>query len=580
MNMRESNPYLSIVVTARNDDHGGSLLRRMQTFVNCWIGQAKRHGLRSELIVVEWNPPQDRPPLREALSWPADLGPCTVRFVEVPPEMHLRHRHAKALPLYQMIAKNVGIRRARAPFVLATNIDILFSDELVSYLAQGPLQANRMYRIDRLDVATDVPVDGSVDAQLRYCESHLIRCNTRDGTFSLMPDGRRALEKLDIAPAGCGVSFGAGWFPAESDGVGGAFRWLGNDAEVTVWQRPDASEPLTFEFEPGPSAGNEPMTVQAADAAGKVLAESIVTGRSQLSVPLPELQNADVSLHLHVTGGGLPISHDPRILNLRILRCGWGTWACSLPVVTKLPGGELWMRLMHAIRCLAQDGTLSIVFPERSRLRRITRAYVNAGGLTGALLRRNPPSSGRIVETATAKMTSPETATPDDPVASVTVAGAPRPAFLHTNGCGDFTLMARENWFDLRGYPEFDLFSMNLDSVLCHSAHHAGFREEILREPLRIYHIEHGTGSGWTPEGQAQLFQRLRARGIPWLDCADFVAMAEQMRRFGSPLIFNRENWGFAEVELRETTLPACSSIAAPSRCGRSQSVTSVYPPE
>src|SRR5262245_8678551 len=97
----DGRPYLSVVVTARNDDHGGSLLRRMQTFVNCWIGQAKSRGLCSELIVVEWNPPPDRPLLRDALSWPADLGPCAVRFVEVPPELHQRYRHAEVLPLYQ-----------------------------------------------------------------------------------------------------------------------------------------------------------------------------------------------------------------------------------------------------------------------------------------------------------------------------------------------------------------------------------------------------------------------------------------------------------------------------------------------
>ena len=167
MNASENTPYLSVVVTARNDDHGGSLLRRMQTFLNSWIGQSNRHGLQSELIFVEWNPPPERPWLREALSWPAELGSCTVRFLEVPHEMHLRYRYCDALPLYQMIAKNVGIRRARGLFVLVTNIDIVFSDELVSYLAEGQLQNNRMYRIDRLDVSSDVPVDGTVDEQLR-----------------------------------------------------------------------------------------------------------------------------------------------------------------------------------------------------------------------------------------------------------------------------------------------------------------------------------------------------------------------------------------------------------------------------
>jgi hypothetical protein len=47
------------------------------------------------------------------LRWPVDLGRCEVRFIEVPPELHARYAHGAALPLYQMIAKNVGIRRAR-----------------------------------------------------------------------------------------------------------------------------------------------------------------------------------------------------------------------------------------------------------------------------------------------------------------------------------------------------------------------------------------------------------------------------------------------------------------------------------
>src|SRR5207245_3627775 len=89
------------------------------------------------------------------------------------------------------------------------------------------------------------------------------------------------------------------------------------------------------------------------------------------------------------------------------------------------------------------------------------------------------------------------------------------PIYLHTNACGDFTLMAREHWMDLRGYPEFDTYSFNIDSVLCYAAHHAGVLEEVLEDPLRVYHIEHGTGSGWTPEGQTRLFDRLRAKGIP-----------------------------------------------------------------
>ena len=81
-------PYLSIVATARNDNHGGNLLRRMQIFVDACINQCKRHNLASELVIVEWNPPADKPKLAEALRWPEDTGPCEVRIIEVLDEPH------------------------------------------------------------------------------------------------------------------------------------------------------------------------------------------------------------------------------------------------------------------------------------------------------------------------------------------------------------------------------------------------------------------------------------------------------------------------------------------------------------
>jgi hypothetical protein len=131
----------------------------------------------------------------------------------------------------------------------------------------------------------------------------------------------------------------------------------------------------------------------------------------------------------------------------------------------------------------------------------------------------------------------------------------PQLDFLHTNGCGDFTLLAREKWLDLRGYPEFDVFSMNLDSVFCFAAHYGGVREQMLREPMRIYHIEHGTGSGWTPEGQAKLFERIAAKGLMIIDNDEVLAWATQMARLKSPMIFNHSNWGLSEFGLQETVL-------------------------
>jgi len=143
-------PSLSVVATSRNDDHGANLLSRMQLFVDGLAEQAERFGYPVELIVVEWNPPTDHPSLSKALRWEASTH-FRPRIITAPPELHSSYPNGDRIPLFQMIAKNVGIRRAAAPFILATNIDILLSDELFAFFGDG-LRPNAMYRADRRDV--------------------------------------------------------------------------------------------------------------------------------------------------------------------------------------------------------------------------------------------------------------------------------------------------------------------------------------------------------------------------------------------------------------------------------------------
>jgi hypothetical protein len=177
-------PYLSVVATARNDDHGGDLLPRMQVFLNGLAAQADRFELPVELVLVEWNPPVDRPRLADALEWPRSAW-CSYRIVEVPNELHMRLEHADRLPLFQMIAKNAGIRRARGEFVLATNVDVLVPDALMSWLAERTLRPDRLYRVDRHDV--DIVPDPSLSTEetLRLAEGNVIRVCGRMGTRDL-----------------------------------------------------------------------------------------------------------------------------------------------------------------------------------------------------------------------------------------------------------------------------------------------------------------------------------------------------------------------------------------------------------
>ncbi|HSP69549.1 MAG TPA: FkbM family methyltransferase, partial [Bryobacteraceae bacterium] len=446
--------------------------------------------------------------------------------------------HAENLALYQMIAKNVGIRRARGRFILATNIDILFSDELAAFLGRQQLSENRMYRIDRHDAMSDVPAGAPIGEQLAYCRNHLIRVNRREGTFQVAPDGGPVMSANDVATVESGILPGEGWFSPEQFGPVGCFRWAQGSAEILLKQPPQGAA-LVVDLEPGPATGGRPLDLRIVSGAGGDLARVTIESRTRLRLSLPTLPE---SLWFRASGTFATVTSNPRTLCFRVFGLEWDTGVGAAPVVVEGPPRTekaltAWRSLQYLIAKLADGGPLvPVTIPVSPRLRRLLKAYVEHRGLTGMILGRKrevaPPMASATLEVV-------------EPVRA--------PEFLHTNGCGDFTLIARERWFDLRGYPEFDVFSMNIDSVLCFAAHYAGAREEVLAEPMRIYHIEHGSGSGWTPEGQKLLFERIAAKGIPILDNELVLEWGAQMRRLDSPMLFNHADWGLASLDLKET---------------------------
>jgi hypothetical protein len=128
--------------------------------------------------------------------------------------------------------------------------------------------------------------------------------------------------------------------------------------------------------------------------------------------------------------------------------------------------------------------------------------------------------------------------------------GGPLPA-LHTWACGDFTLTSRDVWAAMGGYPEWPMFSMFLDSIVLIEAHHAGVRMIDLPPPMSIYHLEHGKGSGWTPEGARPLSRRLKEAGIPYLTGSSYDKIARRILRQEMGFRpFNGDDWGLASADL------------------------------
>jgi hypothetical protein len=816
-------PLLSVVVTSRNDNHGGSLLRRMQTFVNAFIAQCRRHSVSAELIIVEWNPPPDRPRLDVALEWPALMEPCQVRIIEVPAELHGRLAGSESLPLFQMIAKNVGIRRARGAYILATNIDIIFSDEIMKFISSRCLKPGRLYRVDRLDIMPDVPVSGRVEEQLTYCQRHLIRRNAAEGSIRLKPDGTPHIVAGDVFTPDSGILPERGFFDQDPTAAVPR-RWAGPEARLRLTPPPEGNV-LSMTVAPGPGVQGKPFDLQIRDEAGNLVSQLRVTGRDRLLVSIPRATGTTGIFSLRTPQGGHRRENYPNVLNFALFQCGWleasdlrtpatdaagaaltdqtvdrgielgrgfeAPSACegrysrrvaaearlaltgagrvlslelemapelgppgvhvdvvgpgatvlarfyvtrrqrffvTLPANRRTPcelvlcarrntecggGGPVpWLYRLHSCSRMFVD--LNVSPPQSSNehpvnissppppeeapvywdmrnpghlihfLRDWDSQETHAGEVfrwarDGATLRiaRDPQhsdallyfllepavapldleirdSSGNVlvrkvvaersvveipstnqepqelsfhtagnrlqtesdprclririirpwpearmslpdrlrnlqmralvgirkvsrhitselsrVTTATAQVlpARPAASRPstedEEPAATGKPASSVEFPPLHTNACGDFTLLHRQDWYALHGYSELEVYSLHLDSLFCFNAQVAGMIEVVLADPYRIYHIEHSVGSGWTPEGQNLLLQQLEKRKIQPLTSDQLFSWVAEMRRLRRPMHIAPDTWGMADERLREVVIVSNVKAAA-----------------
>ncbi len=158
---------LTLVAAGRNDDYAEGFMHRYQCFLYQLSEQLAGYEGNFEILVVEWNPPPGEPRLSEMADFVKPSANRTIRFIEVPPAVHQGLPNADRMPFFEYIAKNAGIRRARGEFVLATNSDVLFSEELLDHLCRAELRDDGVYRADRYDFDGRVSIQNSVVENLR-----------------------------------------------------------------------------------------------------------------------------------------------------------------------------------------------------------------------------------------------------------------------------------------------------------------------------------------------------------------------------------------------------------------------------
>ena len=633
-------PYLSIVAGIPSGHSSPELTARVQLFVDTWIEQTRRYQLDSELIIVAQKLP--------ALRCPPDSTPCRIRLLEI------------SNPDNARLLTNAGIRRARGEFILATNVDVVFSSELIEFLAARRLEHRRMYRVDRYEVERESPPNAGVDARLAYFRSHLTRVAAREGVFALTSGGLRRNAPEDIASVNSGLSFGSGWFPPERYAVTGeTFRWIDNNAEILA-RVPEGGGILVFEVEPGPGLGPLPQTLLILDDHGSLAAEWTIAGRTTTALAVPPTAPGGLrKFSVHLPGGGAPVLDDPRILNLAVFHCDWvapntaqsappPSLASSMqenrPILKRLLGSIKsqgpWALLMYGItrsalaarllgrrgsdifeagmdfqlapgwsyreesagerfRWVSKDARLLVRLPKTtSTLALLVEPgpsqepivlVVRSADERGAVLARASLQGLTYLEftvPAAPSTIAPLYFTPETPgsprgedsrllsfrvfacgagarhsavaphshewftlnidskpvtkdwtarrEASPQLLEMGKPAYLHTNTCGDFTLMSRAHWLDVRGFSELDLPSEHLDALFCYAAHYSGAREQVLEDSLRIYRVPGGEPAealDTSPELASALHD-------------DLLWLIANMRALHVPVIFNKSDWG------------------------------------
>ena len=157
---------------------------------------------------------------------------------------------------------------------------------------------------------------------------------------------------------------------------------------------------------------------------------------------------------------------------------------------------------------------------------------------------------------------------------------------LHTNACGDFTLMATERWHQIRGHAlDRTVLSLDVDSIAMHAAAAFGVRECRWPDECRVYKPQHNSMNGrrisqqWLPWQRALEqplvamgawdavfrlrtafeFPRRRVQGVdsvlgPSIE-KNFLRDATDWAKGAIPSQSQPENWGLADEALEIRTL-------------------------
>ena len=147
----------SIILTGRNDDYGAEYIKRLNNFLRNLSFLIKKYKISAEVLITEWNPLKDKEPLYQVID--KSIG-THVRIITVPEYEHSKIENSDIFGVFEFIGKNVAARRAKGKWVLFTNSDNIFNEDVGEFLGQDSYEDNCFYRVFRIDFKG--PISGSL----------------------------------------------------------------------------------------------------------------------------------------------------------------------------------------------------------------------------------------------------------------------------------------------------------------------------------------------------------------------------------------------------------------------------------
>jgi hypothetical protein len=166
---------ISAIIVSRNDNYGGHLNERAIYAINSALSAY------DEVIYVDWN--SETHSLLYDIKDNLQLKGNLKHFV-IPPEVAsiLTNNDPQAQKCCEVLARNIGIRRATGDYIISTNIDIIHPKREDVEKVINDSDGNTMITLSRRETTWEI-IREFHGGELKYneCQSILIKFNRNKG---------------------------------------------------------------------------------------------------------------------------------------------------------------------------------------------------------------------------------------------------------------------------------------------------------------------------------------------------------------------------------------------------------------